>query len=180
MTRWLLVVAVSMIACVGKAGAQDSKHVLDGTELADGFDMGVNTDKGRTDWLEKLDKENCFRMSYPEGQKWGAVFITVGPSTDPPRPKMDLSEYKFLVIEMKGGAGGEVVRIGVKTNTQGDNGGEYKVAETLTPEWQTYRYPLTRFQRADTKQLYVVAEFVFDAVPRTIYVRNVRYDKREK
>jgi len=139
--------------------------------------MGVNTDRGRTDWLEKLDRENCFRMSYPAGQRWGAVFITVGPSTDPPRPSMDLSVYKVLVIEMKGGAGGEVVQIGVKTNTQPDNGGEYKVVESLTPEWQTYKYPIARFQRIDPKNLYVVAEFVFDSAPRTIYVRNIRYDK---
>lgn len=177
MARSLLVITVLIVSCVGKAGAQDTKHVLDGTMLADGFDMGVNTDKGRTDWLEKLDKENCFRMSYPAGQRWGAVFLTAGPSVDPPRPGMDFSGYKFLVIEMKGGAGGEAVQIGVKTNTQPDNGGEYKVTEPLTPEWQTYKYPLARFQRADPRNFYVVAEFVFGATPMTIYVRNVRYSK---
>ena len=142
--------------------------------------MGVDTDKHRTDWLEKLDRENCFRMSYPAGQKWGAVFITVGPPTDQPRPSMDFSDYKFLVVEMKGGAGGETIRVGVKTNAQQDNGAEYKVAEVLTADWQTYRYPLAKFQRADSKKLYVVAEFVFDAGARTIYLRNVRYDKYDK
>jgi hypothetical protein len=176
-TRSLPIVVVLTFTCVGQGGAQNTKHVLDGTELADSFDMGVNTDKGRTDWLDKLDKENCFRLSYPTGQRWGAVFITVGPPVDPPRPSMDFSDYKFLVIEMKGGAGGEAVQIAVKANNQPDNGGEYKVAETLTAEWQTYKYPLARFQRADSKKLYVVAEFVFDSAPRTIYVRNIRYDK---
>lgn len=180
MARSLFGVVVLIIACVGRTGAQDIKHVLDGTELADGFDMGVNTDKGRTDWLERLDKENCFRLAYPAGQRWGAVFITVGPPTDSPRPSMDFSSYKFLVIQMKGGAGGEAVQVGVKTNTQPDNGGEYKVAETLTPDWKTYRYPLARFQRADPRTLYVVAEFVFDSEPRTIYVRNVRYEQHER
>jgi hypothetical protein len=180
MPKSVCVMSLLILASAGHAGAQDSKHVLDGTELSDGFDMGVDTDKGRHDWLEKLDKENCFRMSYPTGQRFGAVFITVGPPIDPPRPSMDFSDYKVLVVEMKGGAGGEKVQIGVKTNAQRDNGGEYKVTETLTSDWQTYRYPLTVFQRADPKKLYVVAEFVFDAAPRTIYVRNVRYDKYDK
>jgi hypothetical protein len=93
---------------------------------------------------------------------------------------MDFSDYKFLVVEMKGGAGGETIRVGVKTNAQQDNGAEYKVAEVLTADWQTYRYPLAKFQRADSKKLYVVAEFVFDAGARTIYLRNVRYDKYDK
>jgi hypothetical protein len=150
---------------------------LDGIELADGFDMGVDTDRHRTDWLEKVEKENCFRLSYPEGQRWGAVFITVGPSKAPPRPSMDLSDYRHLVVEMKGGAGGESIQIGIKTNTQPDNGGEDKVTEQLKPEWRTYSYPLVRFAGADPKKLYVVAEFVFDTPPRTIYIKNVRYEK---
>ena len=127
--------------------AQDTKEVLVGNKLTEGFDMGVDTDLKQTDWLK--DVENSFRLSYPAGQKWGAVFVTAGPSVDPPRPGLDLSKYKFLVVEMRGGVGGEKVYVGVKSNSQPDNGSEFKVEETLGAEWRTYRYPLTRFVRAD-------------------------------
>ena len=157
--------------------AQDTKEVLVGNKLTDGFDMGVDTDQKQTDWLKDMDVENSFRLSYPAGQKWGAVFITAGPPVDPPRPGLDLSMYKFLVVEMRGGVGGEKVYVGVKSNTQPDNGSEVKVEETLRDaEWRTYRYPLTRFVRVDSKRLYVVAEFVFSGpAAATVYVRSVRY-----
>lgn len=156
------------------ARAQDVKEVLVGNKLTEGFDMGVDTDKNQTDWLK--DEESSFRLSYPARQKWGAVFITAGPPVDPPRPGLDLSRYKFLVLEMRGAVGGEKVFVGIKSNTQPDNGSEVKVEETLGAEWQSYRYPLARFVRADSRKLYVVAEFVFSGGAATaIWVRRVSY-----
>ncbi len=156
--------------------AQDTKHILIGEELEEGFDLGLNTNKDRNDWFQKVDK--AFRLEYPAGQKWGAMFITVGPPGDPPHPFIDLSQYGFLVIEMRGGAGGEKVQIGIKTNTQPDNGGETKITETLAAEWKTYRYALGRFVRTDPSKLYVVAEFVFSGPqPQIVFVKSVRYAK---
>jgi hypothetical protein len=165
---------IGVLATVGIVLAQDAKEVLVGNKLTEGFDMGLNTDKNQTDWLK--DEESGFRLSYPARQKWGAVFITVGPPVDPPRPGLDLSRYKYLVLEMRGGVGGEKVYVGIKSNAQPDNGSEVKVEETLGSEWQTYRYPLARFVRADSARLYVVAELVFSGgEAATVYVRSVRY-----
>ena len=48
-----------------------------------GLNMGVNTSEGRTDWAKLSNNE--LNIQYPNGQAWGAVFITVGrPSTPHP------------------------------------------------------------------------------------------------
>jgi hypothetical protein len=53
--------------------------------LVEGFDMGVNTSGEMTGWVKS---ENDYKiMSYPADQDWGAVFITVGKPSPPPRPQ---------------------------------------------------------------------------------------------
>jgi hypothetical protein len=154
----------------------DSRDILVGSKLSAGFDMGVNSSEGRTDWLEKNTDEGYFKMSYPVGQTWGAVFITVGKPKVPPRPSRDFSAYQTLSIEMKAGPGARVVDIGIKTNTQPDDGSETKIPVRLSSEWKTYELSLNRFEGTDARNLYVVAEFVFaDSNPQTLYVRNVKY-----
>jgi hypothetical protein len=79
---------------------------------------------------------------------------------------------------MKGGNGGEQIEIGVKTNTQPDDGSETKVPVTLTSEWKTYSIALNRFEGTDLDKVYVACEFVFSgADAETIYVRNISYAK---
>src|ERR1039457_6398131 len=70
-----------------QALAQDgSRDVLVGSSLTSGFDMGVNSSGGKTDWLKRDFGQNCLKMSYPYGQSWGAVLVTVGMPKEPPRP----------------------------------------------------------------------------------------------
>jgi len=158
----------------------DNKDVLVGSKLSSGFDMGVNSSEGRTDWLERDTDQGHFKMSYPSGQSWGAVFITVGKPKVPPRPSRDFSAYQTLSIEMKGGSGTKVVDIGIKTNTQPDDGSETKVTLKLDPDWKTYEIPLNKFVGTDSRNLYVVTEFVFaDSEAQTLYVRNIRYLTRQ-
>ena len=115
-------------------------------------------------------------MTYPADQSWGAVFITVGKPTQPPRPSKDFSQFTALSVEMKGASGGETLEVGLKTNQQADDGSETKLPITLTPEWQTYVFPLSRFNGAQATQLYVVAEFVFSgSKAQTVLVRKVQY-----
>jgi hypothetical protein len=79
---------------------------------------------------------------------------------------------------MKGPTGGETLEVGLKTNQQADDGSETKLPITLTPEWQTYVFPLSRFNGAQTTQLYVVAEFVFSgSKAQTALVRKVQYGR---
>jgi len=175
-SRWLPLCAV----LVGVAfGQQPRTNVLIGAKLTPGFNMGVNSSEGKTDWLKSEGEQ--LKMLYPHDQSWGAVFITVGTPKQPPRPFRDLSAYNILTIEMKGGVGGERLGIGIKTNTQPDDGSETKVPVTLTSDWKPYQFRLDRFEGADLDKLYVVAEFVFsgsDAV--TVFARNISYSNAPK
>jgi len=162
-----------------QATAQDDvQDIVIKADLTSGFNMGVNSSGGRTDWLESESSD--FKMSYPANQTWGAVFITVGPPTDPPRPFRDFSAYHILSVEMKGGTGSKTIDLGIKTNTQRDDGTESKKTETLTQDWRVYEVALSDFKKTDPSRLYVVAEFVFGGSnPQTVYFRNIKYLKRE-
>lgn len=150
------------------------KAILIGSGLTEGFDMGVDTSNHLTKWLNK--ESDAFRMDFPSDQKWAAVFITYGEPVDPPRPPIDLSAYKTLQIEMRGSLGGEKVEIGIKTNTQPDDGKEKKFTITLTPKWDVYTFQLDKFTDVDTKNLYVVTEFVYKgAKAQTVYFKNIKY-----
>lgn len=149
-------------------------EVLTGSKLSSGFDMGVNSSGGRTDWLK--NEGEYIKMAYPAGQSWGAVFITVGKPKQPPRPSRDFSAFDTLLAEMRGESGGEQLEIGLKTNEQPDDGSETKRPVALTSEWRTYKFPLDEFTGTDVRRLYVVAEFVFSGPSaQTVYLRNVRY-----
>lgn len=140
--------------------------------LTSGYDMGVNSSGGRTDWVTVSGEEMC--MAYPSGQTWGAVFITVGKPKDPPRPSQNLSVYKKLSIELRGDKGNETVLIGVKDNTQADDGSETKIrVANLTTGWTTVEILLTEFTRVDINRIYVITEFVFENIAETVCVRNI-------
>ena len=116
------------------------------------------------------------RISYLGAQSWGAVLITVGPSTNPPRPWKDFSDFKTLSVDLKCETGGEKVDIGIKDATDPDLGHETKATvSNITTGWQTYQFQLSSFSTADLNQLYVVIEFVFGSTQQTIYFRNVRF-----
>ncbi len=167
------------LLAVCTANGQKTEQIMRGSQLEPGFDMGVDTSGGRREWL--ADEDGHFKMSYPAGQEWGAVFITVGPPVDPPRPSRDFSAFDTLIIEMKGEKGGERVEIGLKTNTQPDNGRETKIQTNLTANWETYSFKLDRFRGTDPTRLYVVTEFVFSGRnPETVYMRNIRYTSDRK
>lgn len=157
------------------APSRTARTVFDSRGLAVFYDMGVDSSHGRRDWLNLT--EDGMQMAYPSDQNWGAVFITVGVPVDPPRPWKDFSRFGTLTIDLKGEIGGESVEVGIKDESDPDNGTETKIQiSNLSTEWQTYQFPLTLFRTADLKRLYVVAEFVFaGASPKTVLFRNVRY-----
>jgi hypothetical protein len=146
-----------------------------GERLSAGYDMGQNTSAGPQSWV--TDMQGYMRMSYPSGLDWGALFITVGRPRNPPRPGRDLSAYRTFAVDLKGEKGGELINIGIKDNTDPDDGSEDKITVQVTSEWKTYTFPLSQFANADLTRLYVVAEFVFEPgwPPETVYFRNIRY-----
>jgi len=176
--RFLLSVQLFLFSAIQLNAQDDIQDILIGAELTSGFDMGVNSSRGKTDWLES--ENSSFKMSYPANQSWGAVFITVGPPTDAPRPFRDFSAYRTLSLEMKGGQGARTIDIGLKTNTQKDNGSETKKTVTLTQDWKVYELTLSDFTGTDLSRLYVVTEFVFaGSSAQTVYLRNIKYLKRD-
>lgn len=155
--------------------SEEELPIYVGAELSEGYDIGVNSSTGLTNWL--LDLNGYMKMEYPSNQTWGAVFITVGPPTDPPRPSQDLSSYTTLSVDLKGENGGEELEIGIKDNTDPDDGTETKIKILgLTTEWQTYTFSLLDFTTADLTRIYVVVEFVFSGPDaQTVFFRNVIY-----
>ena len=146
-----------------------------GSTLSPGYDMGVDTGPGRlTTWVTDMGDHLC--LNYPGGQDWGAVFLTNGPPQPPgSRPGQNLSQYTRLYVELKSETGDQSVQIGIKDNTDPDDGTETKYTITPPAAWQGYSFHLSDFKTADQSSLYVMTEFVFGSAPADICVRNLMY-----
>lgn len=143
-------------------------------KLCPGYNMGVDDSKQNRNWLE--DMGDYMRMTYPDGLEWGTVFVTVGKPRDPPRSSQDFSTFRSLSIDLKSEKSGDTIEVGIKDNTDPDDGSETKSQVELTTEWKTYTFPLDKFNTAAPTRLYVVAEFVFSGSnAKTIYFRNIKY-----
>ena len=145
----------------------------------DGFGWGVDSSNQQRDWL--TDENGVLSLTYPAGQLWGAMFITVGPPVLPgTRPSLDLSAFHSLVAEMRAGSDSQCVRLGIKDNTQPDDGSEITVQQCLTTQWSLVALPLKTFANVDLKHLYIVFEVIFQgSSAATLDVRNVRYSPND-
>lgn len=159
---------------------RDQREILVNGQLRAYYDAGVDSSLQRRDWLSSTDE--ALRMSYPSGQDWGAVFMTVGQPVDPPRPWKDFSEFGVLSVELRGEHGGERLEVGIKSSIDSDDGGGRKLMLEVGTEYAWQDIPLLRFASSrfvvpdDLTHLYVVCEFVFaGSRAETVYVRNVRY-----
>lgn len=168
-----LVGTPSLSALPASTPRSDARVIFGGGKLSDGYDMGIDTSGKRRDWMTQQGDAMC--MAYPSGQDWGAVFITVGKAVDVNRPGQDFSKYSKLAIELRGDAASQSVLVGLKDSTNPDNGLETKIPASLTPDWKTVEFPLTRFNTADLRRLYVVTEFVFDRTPANVCFRNIQF-----
>lgn len=154
-----------------------SYPIYTGQTLNQGYDMAVNTNNNRTDWLH--DMIGYMKADYPANQQWGFVMITYGASSLIQSQKLfrNFSNFTTLSVEMKGITGNEQVAIGIKDVTDPNNGSETKFTRTLTRNWKVFTFPLTSFTTADLYHLYVVIEFVFSGPnSETIFFKNVTYN----
>ena len=140
--------------------------------------MGIADSAGLRNWITDMD--GYVRMTYPGGLDWGAVFIAVGPPKDPPRLGQDLAAYNTLSLELRGATGTECVRIGLKDNTDPDNGSEMKIRCCVnSTDWEPFTFPLAELHTADLTRLYVVTEFVFEQEDaqrqQTVDFKNIEY-----
>lgn len=150
--------------------------VLDASSaLAAGFDIFVNTDRGLTSWLTRTGDE--MQAAYPTDQLFGFVAIVLaGNSNLGSRPSRDMSSYRTLQVQMRGAVGGETFDVGIKDNTDPDDGSETKRTITVSSSWQTYSFTLADFRTADLRRLYLLFEIVFNGRNgRTVFFKDVRY-----
>jgi hypothetical protein len=169
---------------LGSPEVPTTGNVFVAGEFAQGYDIGLDTDMKQRDWLD-CDRDTCAgccRMAMPSGQQWGAVFITVGKPANPPRPARDFSGFQRLHLELRGELGGESVKVGLKDACDPDNGTEIKQEiGPVTTDWQSFDFDVSLFSTANTSQLYVLTEFVFDSNiggvedPRTVFFRDIRF-----
>jgi hypothetical protein len=143
--------------------------------LGQGLDLFVDTDRQQRTWVST--SADGLRAAYPPGQQWGFLGAVLPGNTTPgSRPGRDLSGYRHLHVELLGSTGGEPVQIGIKDNTDPDDGSETRKSEVLSQNWRTFTYPLADFGSADLTRVYLVFELVFNGgTGRTVLVRNVRY-----
>jgi exo-beta-1,3-glucanase (GH17 family) len=153
---------------------------VDGQGLSSYYDIGVDSSERRHDWL--LVQNGTMEMSYPGGQRWGSVFVTVGKPVPRPRPWKDFSGFGRLSIDLKGERGGEQVEIGIMNRSDPATGNERRVVEILGSEFHTYDIPLSSLASSHLtipmglKEIYVAVEFVFAGQnAEKIYARNIRY-----
>src|SRR5579862_4202355 len=139
------VVALYPVVLVGQNPQQF--NLLAGTVLASGFDLGINTSNGITNWLllePPPPAPGDLKMVCPGAQAWCAMFITDGPAVSTyPRLGFDVSMYQTLIVEIEGDPG-TTIQIGIKDATQPDDGTETKVTLPVTSNWTTFAIPLSR------------------------------------
>jgi uncharacterized protein (TIGR03437 family) len=155
-------------------------NVLTGIQLGTGLNLGINTSGGLTNWLTPEPPPPApgdLKMVCPGGQAWCAMFITDGPAISTyPRPGIDLSMYKTLLVQISGDAG-TTIDVGIKDTTDPDDGSETKVTLPVSSSWVTYAIPLSSFPNENLKAVYIPAEFVFNGgpQPQTVKVSLVSY-----
>lgn len=172
------------ITKIGVAIALCTTAVCAGTsifngKLSTGFNMGVDTDKKERKWMKV--SQNQIAMSYPVNQEWGTVFITVGnPSPMGSRRWKDFSNLDTLLVTARGKVGGEFVLIGMKDNSDPDDGTETKFPITLSKTDSTYKFAIKDFITLDKKMVYIPCEFVFESSggstrPVDVFVKEIMF-----
>ena len=163
------------------AQTQQPLNILVGTQLASGFDIGINTSGGLTNWLKQEPPPPVpgdMKMVCPAGQSWCAAWVSDGPSLSTyPRPGVDVSMYQTLTVVISGDPG-TTVAIGIKDATQPDNGSEAKVTIAVTSNWATHAIPLSSFVGVNLKNVYIPCEFVFTSgsQPQMLKVQSISYN----
>jgi len=143
--------------------------------VGSGINVLVNTDQGNTNWVTLAP--DGLQAAYPSNQQFGFVAVVLSGDTQlGARPSRDLSEFKTLRVQLRGAIGGEAVQIGIKDNTDPDDGSEAKKTFVLSSSWQTFDMAISDFITADPKRLYLLFELVFTGTAaRTVFLRDVEY-----
>lgn len=151
------------------------RDVYVGSSLEAPFDLGIDTSGHKYGWLAA--KDGVLTLTYPEGQLWGAMFITVGkPVSLSQRPSIDLSMYHSFSFDIRAETDGQRVHLGIKSRSQPDDGSEITIEQSQTTDWSTIALSLDNFANVDLKHVYEVFEVVFlGSASGSVELRNIRY-----
>jgi hypothetical protein len=183
-----LVAIVLTAGAVAGHGAKTppwGRNIYVGTIVSPGFTRFQFTGAEESDWV--TDEHGSMKCMYDANQGWGTAFIMASnPSYGVQRATIAVSPKDSLCVDLKGEYGGEMVNVGVKTDTDPDNGKEPRyIVKSLTKSWHTYKIPLsTLVQSPDYptsrfSHLYVVFELGFmpGNTAETVWYRNVKYTR---
>jgi len=127
--------------------------VLTGTALASGFDLGVNTSGGITNWLlpePRPVSPEGLKRACPAANQWCAMFMANGKVLSTfPMPGIDLSAYQTLIVEMSGDPG----------SAQLDNGTSSLLAEVSK---NTIKYKFADEAQLPSTDLYYMRARYYD------------------
>ena len=85
-------------------GSRLEREIFVQDQLLAHYHIGVDTSGRQRAWFSTSN--GALEMAYPAEQRWGALFITVGEPTNPPRPWKDFSDFESIVLELRGEKGG--------------------------------------------------------------------------
>jgi hypothetical protein len=103
------------------------------------------------------------RVNYPGNSDWYFVYALVGPIDISFRGvSLDYSRFDRIRLELKRHSGCEDLRLVLKDLSDANDGSQANVSLTLSDQWETYDYKLSRFTIADLRQLNVVSGFLMN------------------
>jgi hypothetical protein len=182
MTRTMVatIAVVLLSACRESPTAPDNPAgaplmvINEAGQLVGDYDLLVNTDRGRTEWLTLAS--DGLQAAYPSGQVWGFIGCVVrGNSTLGSRSGVDLGGYRSLQLQIKATSNVDV-QVGLKDTTDPDTGVESRRSVSVTTSWQTVSFNLTDFSTADLSRIYMLFEVVFaGSNAQTVVLRDVRF-----
>jgi len=159
------------------AESRKVRIIFNDGQLSAGYSMGVDSSEHLTNWVNNDTGDGSVRMDYPEGQSWGAVFISVGQLTNSSKPFKDFSQLHTLSLTVRGAVGNEQFYVGLKDANASNDPVEtrYLISNTTTL-WQTYTYTIDSFSPINSSILNIPLEFVFSgSTPQTLYFRNIEF-----
>jgi hypothetical protein len=144
--------------------------------IGDGFDLGVASSGGRSDWITIDSLNRCLHAVYPAGEQWGSLFFTAGVPRDTFPNWMDFNSYATLRFRIRGTQGFESVNIGLKDIYNSIPRASLTIPITgLTTDWRDCPISVREFNPINIRQLHVVAEFIFGQDPESIEIKDVQY-----
>lgn len=149
-----------------------AKPLLNGTVVNRLYEWGH--DAASAEITAIIPSLNEVTLEAPDDE-WSVFYIRNRSDAFSARPTKDFSKYSDVQLTLRGAFGGEQVLIALKDSTDPDDGSESRFPITLTPEWTTHRIPLSHFETADVRDIFMPMAFIFLEGAQTVYVNEIEF-----